>query len=149
MKNKTYEEIYGEEIGKEQRINKSKKMTEKCHNGEIIPNFKKARYGWYQRIWCDSSWELAWIVYNLDHEIEFERNRKRFPYTYDDEKHNWVPDFKIGDTYIEIKGQITKCDLAKWEYFPESLTVIGPKEIQPYLNYVTGKYGKDFTRLYE
>ena len=38
--------------------------------------------GWYKGFWCDSSWELAYVIYNLDHGIEFRRNTEKFEYEY-------------------------------------------------------------------
>ena len=140
MKNKTYLEMYGEE--------KTKKIIEKKNVSSKSKNVRFKR-GWYKGYWNDSSWELAWVIDKLEHNIEFERNHEAFPYIFKGEKHNWIPDFKIKRTYYEIKGRITDKDKAKFASFEKPLKVIGPKEIQKSLDYVINKYGKDFTRLYE
>ena len=41
---------------------------------------KKGRYKGY---WCDSSYELAFVIYALDEGIWFERNWYSFPYTFE------------------------------------------------------------------
>ena len=99
--------------------------------------------------WCDSSWELAWVIYNLDHGLSFERNRDTFDYIYEGQNLKYLPDFKVGEKYIEIKGYVTNQFLAKVEYFQGDLLVIDKHGIKPYLNYAVNKYGKDFTKLYD
>lgn len=107
--------------------------------------------GWYKGIWCDSSWELAFVIYNLDNGIEFKRNTSKFKYEFNNEIHNYIPDFIIDDTYIEIKGRITEQWKAKFNQFPKNLKlkVITGKEINTYLNYVISKYGDNFIELYD
>ena len=33
--------------------------------------------GWYRGIWCDSSWQLAFVIYHLDHNLNIVRNKQR------------------------------------------------------------------------
>ncbi len=66
------------------------------------------KHGWYKGYWCDSSWELAWVIYNLDHGIKFERCKEKFEYEFEGKKYHYYPDFKLEDgTYVEIKGYET------------------------------------------
>lgn len=62
-----------------------------------------------------------------------------------------MPDWKVDDTYVEIKGFWSSQWQAKLNQFPktEKLKIIGKNEIKPYLEYVVNKYGKDFIKLYE
>ena len=107
--------------------------------------------GWYKGYYCDSSWELAFVIYNLEHNIKFERNKKRFAYIFENETHNYIPDWIVDGEYIEIKGYWSEQWQAKLDQFPkeEKLTVLTKKEIKPYLDYVIESYGKDFIKLYE
>lgn len=107
--------------------------------------------GIYKGYYCDSSWELAFVIYNIDHNIEFERNLKRFQYSFNGEVHEYIPDWIIDDYYVEIKGYWTEQWQAKLDQFPknEKLRVIDKNGILPYIEYVEYVYGKDFTRLYE
>lgn len=107
--------------------------------------------GWYKGYFCDSSWELAFVIYNLEHNISFERNKRKFSYVYENQNKTYLPDFIIDGKYIEIKGYWSKQWEQKFKQFPkdETLIVLTKKEIQPYLNYVISKYGEDFTKLYE
>lgn len=111
-----------------------------------------AKSGMYKGIWCDSSWELAFIVYNLEHNIKFEKCKEAFEYfsTYDNKTHKYYPDFKLNETtYVEIKGWINDSALIKINEFRKNnpnltLNIIDGNTIQPYLNYVKEKYGEKF-----
>lgn len=109
--------------------------------------------GWYKGFWCDSSWELAYVIYNLEHGIQFERNTVGYEYFYRDVKHKYYPDFILADgTYVEIKGYYTEQAHVKHAAFRadgHELYVIGKKEIQQYLDYAMQQHGKDFIALYE
>jgi hypothetical protein len=112
---------------------------------------KKGRYKGY---WCDSSWELAWVIYSLEHNVKFERNNVGFIYNHNGQDRKYYPDFVVGETYYEIKGrksyeQLDEENKQKISQFKKNLVVLYSKEMQTYLNYVIDKYGKNFTDLYE
>lgn len=72
---------------------KGKRLSQKYKNGELKPSWsgrthtseeidkivngmthfrigkttKGFKHGWYKGFWCDSSWELAFVMYNIDH----------------------------------------------------------------------------------
>lgn len=128
---------------------KSHSKTLKGKTGGYHPGSSRHRCGRYKGIWCDSSWELAYVIYCLEHNIFFKRNWKQFPYIWEGEEHKYIPDFKRNGTYVEIKGYETERDKAKHEQFPHKLVVLRREEMKPILKYVTDRYGKDFIRLYE
>lgn len=109
------------------------------------------KHGTYKGYYCDSSWELAFVIYNLDHGILFARNRKKFRYLFEGKEYTYMPDFFMNGMYVEIKGYWTKQWQAKLDQFPEKekIKIIGKNEIQKYIKYVENKYGKDFIKLYE
>ena len=113
----------------------------------------KGHRGWYKGYWCDSSWELAYVIYNIEHNIEFKRNTKSFQYTFNEKIYKYYPDFILSDgTYVEIKGWYDDKTIEKHKTFRSygyTLIVIDKYTIDKYLNYVFQKYGKDFIRLYE
>ena len=112
----------------------------------------RGKKGWYKGFWCDSSWELAWVIYSLEHNIKFERYHGFFKYEFNGKVHKYYPDFLLEDgTIIEIKGFSTAQWNAKVSQLPKNvkLVLLNKEMIQPYLKYVTEKYGKDFVRLYE
>lgn len=53
----------------------------------------------------DSAPELALYIYLKDHNIPFTYQPETdFWYTFNNKQHKYIPDFKIGDEYVEIKG---------------------------------------------
>ncbi|MCK9154476.1 MAG: hypothetical protein M0P12_00005, partial [Paludibacteraceae bacterium] len=110
--------------------------------------------GWYHGFHCDSSWELAWIIYNEDHNIRFSKDVEPLSYIFDGKEHKYYPDFKMEDgTIIEIKGR--KCEMdcdektkAKMIAFP-NIKVLYKEDLCPVISYVIGKYGTDFIKMYD
>ena len=105
--------------------------------------------GWYKGFWCDSSWELAYVLYNLDHNIDFKRNTEKFPYTFEGKVHYYIPDFIENDLFIEIKGYHSEQVDAKLNDFPKEIKVLYESDMTEYLQYAREKYGDDFTSLYD
>lgn len=127
---------------------KLRKIAKKNGFGGITNGGGRGHSGWYKGYWCDSSWELAWVVYNLEHGIKFERNTKGFEYVFENKKRKYYPDFKINDEFIEIKGYLDKLSEEKIKQFKGKLSVLYKKDLQQILKYTIEKYGKDFIKLY-
>ena len=115
----------------------------------VDPRFK---YGTYNGFHCDSSWELAFVIYCCDHSIPIIRCSEKFTY-FDTlgEQHSYFPDFMIDGCYYEIKGWKSSETELKIKQFPadKHLIVLYSDGIEMYLDYVLSVYGKDFTRLYD
>lgn len=104
----------------------------------------------------DTGWELAFYIWYKDHGIELVHEPEGLKYKdRNGKEHFYFPDFKIGETYYEIKGSQffdvegnPKDDYKDKFDFMRSIGVvlIRSKEIKPYLKYVSEKYGKDFLR---
>lgn len=111
----------------------------------------RGKQGWYKSYYCNSSWELAWVIYNLDHNIKFKRNTEGFPYYFNSQTYKFFPDFILESTkeYVEIKGYLDAKNKAKINSFPHTLNIIDKNSIKTYINYAIEKYGKDFIGLYE
>jgi len=109
----------------------------------------RGKQGRYKGIWCDSSWELAWVIYNLDHNIIFEKNWEKFEYEYQGKIHHYIPDFKIGEEFIEVKGYMTDQSLEKIKQFPYKIRILGKNELKPIIDYVEKIYGKKYIELYD
>lgn len=107
----------------------------------------KSIRGWYKNMFCGSSWELAFVIYCLDHSLPIQRCTKCLTYT-DDEGviRKYFPDFEIDGIIYEIKGYKDKFALIKEQCFPEIIVIDRPK-IQKYIFYATDKYGKDYIKL--
>lgn len=147
---KVYGYCLDEEDEKLRRLKISKTASINKKSGGKRHGSGRGKKGWYKGYWCDSSWELAWVVYQLEHNISFKRNQQGFEYEFERIVHKYYPDFKMEDgSYVEVKGWLDEQNKVKIAQFKGSLTVIGKKEIKPYLYYVISKYGKDFIKLYK
>lgn len=120
--------------------------------GGVRKGAGRGKSGRYKGIWCDSTWELAYVVYNLDHNIGFKRNTKFFNYIYKGKPRRYYPDFILDDgTYIEIKGYYTEQVYEKIKQFPKDLTlqILDKSAIMPYLNYIKTTYNVKPEALYD
>lgn len=135
------------ELLRKKKISETMKANGK--SGGLRKGSGRGKQGYYKGYWCDSSWELAWVIFNLDNGINFERCTEYFNYTFNGKIRKYYPDFKIGNTYIEIKGYLTDQFLEKKKSFPNSLEIIDELKMLPILKYVKSKYGNDFYTLYE
>ena len=152
-----------------------KTYSSRIASGQVIPSFKgkhhteetkkklalkggkrshsgRGKQGRYHGIWCDSSLELAWIIYQEDHQVKFKKYHGYFEYEFEGAKHKYYPDFVLEDgTIVEIKGYWSKQWQAKLDQLPKDkkLLILGKNEMTPILEYVKTKYGDNFVQLYE
>lgn len=82
-----------------------------------IQNRTNNKYrGTYKGIYFQYSFELAWIVWNLEHDIKVFRCEESFQY-WDGElqkERTYYPDFVLEDgTIVEIKGRVISSTLDK------------------------------------
>lgn len=132
------------ENGEDKRNNNYKPL------GTQDPRKSKHLCGWYKGFWCDSSYELAYVIYNLDMGIGFQRNTKKFPYKHNGKNGYWIPDFVLDNgTYVEVKGRVTEKVKAKFRDFTEPLIVLTKKNLKEVFRYVIKQYGENFANLYE
>ena len=123
---------------------------DRSKNGGYRTLAGKGKMGWYKGIYCNSSWELAWVVYSLEHNVKFKRNTLGFEYIFNGKTYKYYPDFNVGEhSYVEVKGWNSPKWEAKKQQFKYNLEIIGRDEMKKYLAYVIDKYGKNFTDLYE
>jgi len=52
--------------------------------GGYRKNAGHSKKGWYKGIWCDSSWELAFLIYHLDHNLSIKRCTDERTYIYNE-----------------------------------------------------------------
>lgn len=134
-------------IGRKQNI--SKALKNNPNSGGLRPNaYKKYKSGLYHGIHCDSSWELAFVIYCEEHNICIKRNKKYLIYTYKNKEYKYYPDFVIDNQLYEIKGYENDKALSKHAQHPEVI-YLDKYKMKPYINYVINKYGKDFIKLYD
>lgn len=131
----------------------SKRMLDNYRGGISHTTVRKRyKYGTYKNVHCDSSWELAFVMYLKDHNIEFVRNTSDcFSYYYKGKEHLFFPDFLIDGIYYEIKNYESSLTTAKIEAFPKDkvLEVLFYKQLKPYIDYAVKTYGKEYYKLYD
>lgn len=107
-----------------------------------------SKHGSYKGIRCDSTWELAFLIYHLEHNLYIERCKEKRFYNWNNSNHIYYPDFKTDEGIIEIKGYITEQSLEKSKQNPD-IIIVSKNEMKKYLDYVINKYGKDYYRLFD
>jgi len=120
----------------------------KISNGGYRQGSGRGRKGRYKGFYCDSSWELAYVIYCLDHNIDIKRNTEKRKYTWNDIERNYIPDFIVNNVLTEIKGYRSDQWDAKLKANPD-VTVLYEKDLKHIFEYVNMKYGKNFIDLYE
>lgn len=173
-KGKTYEESYGVGRAKEVRKKaiegrdpdkfanpwkslseeKKEEVRKRCaalgaRTGGYKEGSGRGKSGRYKGVWCDSSWELAFLIYHLDHNIPIKRFEGYFEYNWEGSIHKYYPDFQVGENIYELKGIPSERELEKIRQATRKIIMIVEDNMKPYLNYVKEKYGVNFTKLYE
>lgn len=80
------------------------KIYKKGACGGYRKNSGRSKTGFYKGIHCGSTYELVWVIYNLDNNIKFEKCKQKFKYN---KKNYYYPDFILDNVIIEIKGYYT------------------------------------------
>jgi hypothetical protein len=145
--NKGKKGIIGKPHSEESKIKLSQKAKERNFGG-YVKGSGRGKKGWYKGFFCDSSWELAYIIYCLDHGISIIRNTNKRKYIWEGAEYNYIPDFIVDGVLTELKGWSSPKWQAKKEYNPD-VVVLYKEEMQPILKYVVEKYGKNYINLYE
>lgn len=132
------------------KVNNFRQINKKYHLGGFkegsVKNYKS---GWYHGIHCDSSWELAFIIYHEEHGNKIKRYKEIRHYILNGKEYNYHPDFIVNDKDIyEIKGIKSKMSDAK-QLYNKDIIFLYRKDMKIYLDYVIEKYGKNFIDLYD
>lgn len=65
--------------------------------------------GYYKGIYCHSTYELVWVMFNIHHQKDFSVCKEIFNYVDENgTKRRYFPDFVQDDVIIEIKGYFTE-----------------------------------------
>ena len=134
----------------EKEIERKRKISDqaKLKNGGYRQGSGRGKKGWYKGFFCDSSYELAYLIYCLDHNINIKRNTEKRKYEYQGTIKNYIPDFIVQGEFVEIKGYKSDQWEAKLKSNPDIIILYG-KDLKEVFEYVNKVYGKDFIRLYE
>lgn len=101
--------------------------------------------GTYHGVHCDSTYELAFLIYCLDNNIKIERNVRSFPYKLEGKIRNYYPDFYLSeqDLYIETKGRDIGPVYEKINAVLSAgcqIKILHYEDLKPYFDYVCKKY---------
>lgn len=117
---------------KESKEKISLRMKEVVKNN---PNYSYSKNKYFKKeiingFRMDSSWESIFANYLNQNNIKWIKSKKSFKYIFENEEHSYYPDFYLEDfnLYIEIKGQETERDKAKYKVV-DNLLVLRAKEI--------------------
>jgi hypothetical protein len=112
----------------------------------------RSKSGYYNGIYCGSTYELCWLIHALDNDVKF----TRFEGMLTDGVTKYIPDFILDDrkTIIELKGYESQESVNKKTQLAESLgytvVVLRKGDLQNVFDYVTNKFGtKQFHTLYD
>lgn len=120
----------------------SKNSKEKGCGG-YISDKTYGHAGKYKGIRCDSSWELAFLVYHLEHDMFIERCHEVRKYSFHDKELKYFPDFVTDKGIIEIKGRPDERSIAKHNQHPD-IIIYNYDDVKPMIQYTKQKYGSNF-----
>lgn len=134
-------------------ISEETRQKLKENAGGYRRNAGNGKRGSYKGFYCMSTWELAWVVYQLEHGKKVEQCIEKFEYVMNDKVHHYTPDFVINGVYYEIKNWHRPDTDFKVSQFPKDKTLIlieGKEQNKMFLEYAKNKYGANFDEvLYE
>lgn len=139
----------------EKELERRRKISEYAKSsglGGYVHGSGRGKKGRYKGFFCDSTYELAYIIYNLDNNIEFKRCDRIYPYEQEGILHYYHPDFELSDgSLVEIKGYHTDLvDLKLSAVTDRPIKVLYEKDLQYAFNWVRDNYQYDnITDLYE
>ena len=109
----------------------------------------RAKTGYYKGIYCGSTYELVWVIYQIDHNIPFER----FDGCLEFEGKKYFPDFLQNGKIVEIKGYENqdsvdlKSEVARQNGF--EVIVLRKEDLQEEFEWVSSNYTTNFKTLYD
>ena len=120
--------------------------------GGYVHGSGRGKKGRYKGFFCDSTYELVYIIYNLDNNIEFKRCDRTYPYQYEGMLHYYHPDFELADgSLVEIKGYHTQLvDVKVASVNDRPIKVLYENDLLYAFKWVSEHYTyDDITDLYE
>lgn len=123
-------------------------------------NFYLYHKYFYDNEYFDSSWELAFWIYNKYNNIDIKRNNIGLEYFFENKKHLYYPDFIINETFYEIKGDmffendkmINPFDRTQDDFFEakhqcginNNVIFIRLEDMLPILNFIDNTFGENY-----
>lgn len=101
----------------------------------------RGKSGYYKGIWCDSTYELVYLIYNIDNGADIKRNTLKFSYNYNGKTHKYLPDFIVNGELVEIKNFWSEIVQAKLDCVPEKISILYYDDLEEMMSYVDKNYG--------
>ncbi len=123
------------------------------HLGGITKGHGSGIAGKYKNIKCDSKYELAYLIYCLENNINIVRNKKSFTYMYPNKGYRkYYPDFYLPDseTYVEIKGyyqESTKYKVQAMKYANVNFKILYWDDLKICFEYIRDKFNRAYNTL--
>ena len=110
----------------------------------------RSKTGYYKGIYCGSTYELVWVIYQLDHNIKF----SRFDGVLEGCGVKYIPDFIIDNIIYEMKGYEIESSVNIKTKLAESLgysvNVLRKNDLQKEFDWVKSNYiYKNVWELYD
>lgn len=132
------------------RIYCSERCRQKNSGGIRSRSYSRGKTGWYKGIYCQSTYELAYLIYCLDNNIEIIRNLESWTY-YDPKREKYFkyyPDFLVNGKLVEIKGRKTYVDEIKLSSVNQPIEILYQEDLQYIFDYVQSKTGLSKSKFY-
>ena len=113
----------------------------------------RGKKGWYKGYFCDSTYELVYVIYNLDNNIVFSPCHRTYEYIdLEGKEHKYYPDFELSDgSLVEIKGYHTALvDIKLASVVDRPIKILYEKDLAYAFDWVKQHYTyKELSDLYE
>lgn len=123
-----------------------KKLNHSLGGGYRLNGHRKSYKGWYKGIYCDSTYELAYLIYCLDHNIDIKRCKETFKYEYEGKIHTYHPDFVVNGDIIEIKGIKSDIVDVKLKAVNKPIKILYYNDLIDIFEYVSKTYNKKYRK---
>lgn len=145
---KTLKGISTHKQSEESRLKISNTMKNNPNCGGYRKGSGRGKKGWYDGVFFDSQWELAFWIYCKDHKIPIRKNTKKFYYKINGKEHYYLPDFVVNDNQItEIKGYKTELSEMKKDLVKD-IKILYRSDLKYVFDYMKSEYNLKENEIY-